>query len=164
MSDDIEPAPKKTGHEKGKFWGSLIGTIIVSVVASGALTQQQTSTMADAAEAAHVKTAAEAERIEKAVAAYLAKLRPEIEDELDAVDDDLIALDDRLENLEKKCGEASREAYAALLIAQARFGSRTVERTLASIEDDEPPPEKPVKRPTKSPTKLPVFQLKEAQE
>lgn len=174
MADDDD---KTNAAGRGTFVGALIAQLIVGLAAAGGLTTLLNSGHTDevaqaAASAANEKAKVSAEakakeqttKSEKAMALYLDALRPRLEAELKRIDENAERLDKDLDRCLTSVATAEKNAYAALIIAEARFGRRTVERTLGQVEDeqerDHPQPTSPAKpRVRKGARNLPSYGL-----
>jgi len=134
----------------GTFAGTLIGAVIVSLLSSGALSGAVNwGTAEKAGEAAAkavdedttAKAKAEAAKVEKAIANYIAKeVEPKIAEAFNDVAEDLQDLDEDLRKCEIGLRETTILADTALRLAERSVGKRAVERELDRTERDEPEP------------------------
>lgn len=141
---------KKSDENKGRFWGALLATFVVTLGSNTWLNTylndgHEKQVTEGAKTAAEEAARAKSEEREKTIARFFNEtLKPEVDKRFADHDASLVELEGRLEQCTQLAASADREAYAALRIAESRFGRRTVERTLERVEDEvKPPPKKP---------------------
>lgn len=148
MADEEKSDKGEKATTRGRFWGALIAQLIVGLAAasgiSWGLNQGHSEDVKTKATETAKTTAAEAAKArDEAIAAYVnEKLRPEVTKALKEVDHDLLELESRIQECNELARNADRDAYAALRIAESRFGLRTVQRELDRAETEVPPAKK----------------------
>lgn len=155
-------------RKKGTFWGTLIGAVLASLVASGALSSfVNWGTSEKAAEQAKVavekdardQARAEAEKLEKAFATYIEKeIEPKFVATVAEIDADIADLDAEVVECRTKLRETTILAEAALRLAERRMGRRAIERELERVDNSEPKVASHPPRPKKPPPKFDPFE------